>query len=101
MILPRSSGRVTVLAASLVLAAAVGVRADDAPTGLDRRVVIVGEDRVVLRAPEPARWAAVELPDLDLALPAAMPEPPLAPPGLPWSPPPPAQVIALMEESDA
>jgi hypothetical protein len=43
----------------------------------------------------------VELPDLDLGLPAAVAEPPLAPPALPWTLPTRAQVIAFMEESDA
>jgi hypothetical protein len=97
----RSSGRVTVLVASLMLAAAGGVRGDEAPSGLDREVVIVGEDRVVLLAPEPAGWAAVELPDLDAALPTAGPRLPLAPPIPPWAPPAPARVIALMEALDA
>ncbi|MCX7031420.1 MAG: hypothetical protein NTU62_15050 [Spirochaetes bacterium] len=98
----RSPGRVTVLAAALILAVAAGsLRADDASSGLDRAVVVVGEDRVVLQAPEPAGWAAVELPDLDLVLPAGGPDSPFVPPIPPWTAPAPVQVIAMMEATDA
>jgi hypothetical protein len=96
----RSTRRVTALAVSLLLAAA-GLRADDASSGLDREVVIVGEDRVALRAPEPFRWAAVEIPELDLRLPAAERNPPLVPPIPPWTAPAPMQVIVMMEDPDA
>jgi hypothetical protein len=95
----RRSARVTLLVVSLTLAAA-GVRAQDSPSGLDRDVVIVGEDRVVLPVSDPAGWAAVELPDLDYHLPAAAPEPPVDPPVTPWTEPKPVQVLALMEASD-
>ena len=98
----RSTRHVTALAAALILAvAAGGLQADDAASSLDRQVVIVGEDRVALRAPEPARWAAVEIPELDLHLPAAERDPPLAPPLPPWTAPAPVQVIAMMEAPDA
>jgi hypothetical protein len=102
MILLRSTGRVTVLAAALLLAVAVGgLLADEASEGLDREVVVVGEDRVVLRAPEPAEWAVVQLPELDTGLPPAAPDVPLVPPIPTWSAPTPVQVIALMEAPDA
>lgn len=98
----RSTARVTVFAVFLLLAAAVAaLDADTAAEGLDREVVVVGEDRVVLRAPEPAGWAVVELPEIDLTLPAPVREPPLVPPIPPWTAPAPVQVIALMEGSDA
>jgi hypothetical protein len=98
----RSTGRVIVLASVLLLAAAVGVlEADTGSEGLDREVVIVGEDRVVLPTPEPAGWAAVELPSLDFDLPTAVPESPIVPPIPPWTAPAPVQVIALMEVPDA
>jgi hypothetical protein len=97
-----STRHVTALTAALILAAAGGgLRADDTASNLDREVVIVGEDRMTLHAPEPARWAAVEIPDLDLHLPAAERDRPLAPPLPPWSAPAPVQVIALMEAPDA
>ncbi len=102
MILLRSTCRVTVLAAALLLTvAAGGLRADDASEGLDREVVVVGEDRVVLYPPEPSDWARVELPYLDTNLPAAGPDSPLVPPIPPWSAPAPVQVIALLEVPDA
>jgi len=98
----RSSGRVTALAAALILVVTTASPGADEPsTGLDRNLVIVGEDRVVLLAPEPAGWGSVELPDLDLTPPKAAPEPPLAPPRPPWTAPPPVQVIAHMEGVDA
>ncbi len=98
----RSSGRVTALATAFLLVAAVAVLdAVDGATGLDREVVVVGEDLVVLAAPEPAGWGRVDLPDLDLALPALARESPLVPPvPLPAAPPAP-QVLALMEVPDA
>lgn len=98
----RSTARVTVFAAFLLLAAAVAaLDADTAAEGLDREVVVVGEDRGVLRAPEPAGWAVVELPEIDLTLPVPDREPPLVPPIPPVTAPVPVQVIALMEGSDA
>ena len=97
-----STRHVTALTAALVLAAAGGgLRADDSASSLDREVVIVGEDRMTLRAPEPARWAAVEIPDPDLHLPAAERDRPPALPPPPWTAPAPVQVIALMEAPDA
>jgi hypothetical protein len=101
MILLRSTGRVTVLVAALLFTVtAGGLRADDASEGLDREVVVVGEDRVVLHPPEPAAWARVELPELDTDLPVDGPDSPLVPPIPPWSAPQPAQVIALLEVPD-
>lgn len=98
----RSHGRVIALAALLLLAVAVAaVDADSASEGLDRAVVVVGEDRLVLRAPEPAGWAAVELPETDPSLPATAREQPLVPPIPTVTAPTPVQVIALMEGSDA
>jgi hypothetical protein len=102
MILLRTTGRVTVPAAALLLVlAAGGLPADDSSSSLDRDVVVVGEDRVVLHAPEPADWATVELPDLDYELPTAGLDSPLVPPIPLWSEPAPVQVIALMEVPDA
>jgi len=97
----RTSGRVIALAAALLFSAAAGRGADQPSSGLDRDVVVVGEDRVVLAAPEPAGWAVVELPELDLVPPKAVPRPPLAPPIPTWTAPSPGQVIAHMEEDDA
>ena len=56
---------------------------------------------MALPAPEPARWATVEIPDPDLHLPAAERDRPLALPLPPWTAPAPVQVIALMEAPDA
>jgi hypothetical protein len=101
MILLRSTGRVTVLAVVLLFTVAVGgLRADDGDEGLDRDVVVVGEDQVVLHPPEPAGWARVALPDLDIRLPPVGPDSPLVPPIPPWSAPRPFQVIALLEVPD-
>jgi len=98
----RTSGRVIALAAALLLSVtATGRGADESSAGLDRDVVVVGEDRVVLAAPEPAGWGTVELPVLDLAPPKAAPRPPLEPPIPPWTEPSPVQVIARMEADDA
>jgi hypothetical protein len=98
----RSAARVTVLVTALLLATAVtALDADTGSTGLDRVVVVTGEDLFVLHAPEPAGWAAVELPETDLHLPAAARDPPLVPPIPPWTAPAPVQVIALMEAPDA
>jgi hypothetical protein len=98
----RSTGRVIVLSAVLLLAAAVGaLEADTGSEGLDRAVVVMGEDRVVLQAPEPAGWAAVELPDLDLVLPVGASDIPFVPPIPFWTAPAPVQVIAMMEAPDA
>jgi hypothetical protein len=98
----RSSGRVTALAAAFLLSlATASPGADESSAGLDRDVVVVGEDRIVLLAPEPAGWGYVELPDLDPTPPKVAPEPPLAPPIPPWTAPPPVQVIAHMEGNDA
>jgi hypothetical protein len=98
----RSSGRVTALATAFFLVAAVAaLDAADGAAGLDRVVVVTGEDLVVLAAPEPAGWGRVELPDLDLALPALARDPPLVPPAPVPTAPPATQVLALMEVSDA
>jgi hypothetical protein len=98
----RRSGRVTALAAALLFAVvASSPGADDPSPNLDREVVVVGEDRVVLLAPEPAGWGVVELPDLDLTPPKAVPESPLVPPLPPWTAMSPGQVIARMEVPDA
>jgi hypothetical protein len=97
----RSAGRVTILVPLFLLLAAAGaLHADDTPSGIDREVVLVGEDRTVLAAPDPAGWAVVDLPALDLSLPALEPDAVLVLPPAPWSPPGPVQVIALMEAPD-
>jgi hypothetical protein len=97
----RSSGRVTALATAFLLVAAVAaLDAADGASGLDREVVVVGEDLVVLVAPAPAGWGRVALPELDLALPASARDPPLSPPAPEPTAPPAAQVIALMEARD-
>jgi hypothetical protein len=98
----RSSGRVTALLAVLLLSFVMARSwAAESSSGLDRDVVVVGEDRVVFLAPEPAGWGSVELPDLDLTPPTVAPEPPLAPPIPSWTAPSPVQVIALMEDLHA
>lgn len=97
----RSSGRVTALATAFFLvAAAAALDAVDGAAGLDREVVVVGEDLVVLAPPEPAGWGRVELPDLDLALPALVRDPPVALPVVQPAAPPAPQVLALMEVPD-
>lgn len=98
----RSTGRVTALATAFLLVAAVAaLDAADGAAGLDREVVVVGEDLVVLAAPEPAGWGSVELPSLDLSLPALARDPPLSPPAPQPAAPSAPQVLALMEVNDA
>lgn len=102
MIVPRRPGRVIALALLfLASAAVVALDAAEPVPSLERTVVVTGEDLFVLRAPEPAGWGEVALPALDLGLPAAAREPPLAPPSPPPIAPPPRQVLALMEAPDA
>ena len=97
----RTSGRVTALATAFLLVAAVAVLdAADGAAGLDREVVVVGEDLVVLAAPEPAGWGSVDLPSLDLSLPALARDPPLVPPAPQPVAPSAPQVLALMEVPD-
>jgi hypothetical protein len=97
----RTTGRVTALATAFLLVAAVAaLDAADGATGLDREVVVVGEDLVALAAPEPAGWGLVELPSLDLSLPAFARDPPLPPPAPAPTAPPVSQVLALMEVPD-
>ncbi len=75
----RSTGRVTALATAFLLVAAVtGLEAASGAAGLDREVVVVGEDLVVLSTPPPAGWAVVELPELDLTLPVPVRDAPRA-----------------------
>jgi hypothetical protein len=99
----RSTARVTVLAVVLLLLAAAiaALEADTGSTVPDRVVVVTGEDLFVLRSPEPAGWAAVELPETDLSLPVTGRDPPLVPPIPTWSAPAPVQVISLLEAPDA
>jgi len=97
----RSTGRVTALATAFLLVAAVtGLEAASGSTGLDREVVVVGEDLVVLSTPYPAGWGVVELPELDLALPVPVRDAPVPPPPPAPTVPGARQVLALMEESD-
>ena len=97
----RSTGRVTALVIGMFLSAgAAGLVADTGAGVLDREVVVVGEDLVVLAAPDPAGWALVEIPDLDLTLPAFARDPPLSPPPPAPIAPSARQVLALMEVSD-
>lgn len=97
----RSTGRVTALATAFLLVAAVsGLEAASGAAGLDREVVVVGEDLVVLSTPPPAGWGVVELPELDLTLPVPVRDAPVPPPPPAPSAPSARQVLALMEESD-
>jgi hypothetical protein len=97
----RSTGRVTALATAFLLVAAVtGLEAASGAAGLDREVVVVGEDLVVLSPPPPAGWGVVDLPELDLTLPMAVRDAPVPPPSPAPTAPGARQVLILMEEND-